>query len=426
MIQLLTWLGIIIGILTVSTLIIFYFQGFFRARTSYHIQCLPSPAAPNFSSTVASLSDSFLSQGKIAGFWLEAEEINSARLEAIINARESIQFETYTMTPGKRANDFAVALAQQAQAGVKVQVIADNYGAHKLPLKYWRNLETAGVEVRFFNRFSWRDPVYHLKRNHRKLLLIDQRLALIGGAGVSDEWDGVESKYKTPWLDYEVCWQGTVISRLKGLFLQHWLDAGDTANLEEEIIPINQDNESTIIVTSGEDPTQRDSDIRALFHSLIQAARERIWIASPYFLPNRNFRKILVKAQQQGVDVRILTMGECSDKPFIHYASQELYYNLLKGRVGIYEYQPSMMHAKAILVDNHWVSLGSANFDPRSFFHNDELNLSTNNQWLIEKIEFFFLNAFSLCEKESFEKWKNRSWIKRLRGRFWLLFYWQL
>lgn len=426
MTQLLTWLGIITCLFALFSLIILYFQGFFRPRTPYRIHNLPPPGAPNFGLTVASLSDSFLSQGTTTGFWLEAEEINAARLKAIHSAQESIQFETYTMTPGRRADDFAAALAEQAQAGVKVQVIADNYGAHKLSPQYWQRLQATGVQVRFFNRFTWRDPVYHLKRNHRKLLLIDQRIALIGGAGVSDDWDGLGDKYQAPWLDYEVCWQGAVIARLKGLFLQHWLDAGGTAYLEEVIVPIKENNESTVIITSGEDPTQRDSDIRALFQSLIQSAKERIWIASPYFLPNANSRNLLVKAQQQGVEVRILTMGERSDKPFIHYASRELYHSLLEGKIAIYEYQPSMMHAKAILVDNHWVSLGSANFDPRSFFHNDELNLSTTNPQLVEQIEQFFLNAFNKSQKINWQQWQSRPWLERLRGRFWLLFYWQL
>lgn len=424
---LIEWVGSITLIVALVTLLIMYFRGTFRPRLKFPVKNLPSPAADNFAFTVANLSDSFITQGKATGFWVGADNINVARLEAIRSAKSSIKFETYTMSPGRRANDFAEAIAQQALAGVRVQLIADNFGAKSIPQKYWQRLRAAGVDVRIFNRFTWRYPLEHLKRNHRKLLLIDQQVALIGGAGVSDDWDGLEKIGDTaPWLDYEVCFQGPVVARLTGIFLQHWLDAGGTADFSEEALNPSQSNEPTVLVTSGEDPTYRDSAIRALYQSLIRAAKKRVWIASPYFLPNTNTREILVSAKRQGIDVRILTMGQHSDKRFIHYTSRELYDNLLTGGIEIYEHQPSMMHAKIMLIDDNWFSLGSANFDPRSFFHNDELNLSTSDEHLSQQIERFFLEAFARSYCVSRRDWQRRKLWERLIGRFWLLFYWHL
>ncbi|MDY7012504.1 MAG: phospholipase D-like domain-containing protein, partial [Cyanobacteriota bacterium] len=281
-------------------LLILYVRGFFRRHESYRVENLPSPAAPPFAITVASLSDSFLERARVTGFWVEAEQIFPARLEAISSAEQSIEFETYIMTPGRRADDFARAVAQKARQGVQVRVLADCYGAKSIPRSYWRNLRSAGVEVRIFNPFSWRDPFYYLRRNHRKLLLIDRQKAFIGGAGVSDDWDRSEEEgEKRPWFDYEVEFRGEVIARLNGLFLQHWLDAGGTVDLSGVQPQPNANGEGAIaLISAGEDPTWRDSGLRSLYQALIQAARERVWLSSPYFLPDRNTREVLIAAKR--------------------------------------------------------------------------------------------------------------------------------
>ncbi|MEM9923267.1 MAG: phosphatidylserine/phosphatidylglycerophosphate/cardiolipin synthase family protein [Cyanobacteria bacterium P01_D01_bin.50] len=421
------WLICTIFVVLVIIILILYIRGFFRPRTPYRIDNLPLPKATNFASTVAGLSDSFITEGKITNFCVLAEQIFAARLEAINSATESIQFETFIMTPGRRANDFALALGQKATNGVKVQVLVDHYGAKEIPSKYWRSLKSSGVEVRFFNRFSWRDPFYYLRRNHRKLLLIDNKIALIGGAGISDYWDGDDGiGNKTPWFDYEVCFQGSLITRLKNLFIQHWLDAGGSAELSQENDSVNQENQQTILISAGEDPTVRDSGIRSLFQSLIIAAKKRVWIASPYFLPNAHSQEILIQAKRRGIDVCILTMGPQTDKPPVRFASQELYGKLIKSNISIYEYQPSMMHAKIMLIDDSWVSIGSANFDPRSFFHNDELNLVVTENKLIQNIEKFFLNGFTCSNHLTLKYLKNRSFKEKMLGRLMLLLFWHL
>ncbi|MEM7554743.1 MAG: phosphatidylserine/phosphatidylglycerophosphate/cardiolipin synthase family protein [Cyanobacteria bacterium P01_A01_bin.84] len=414
---------IIIAIIT----LILYLRGFFRHRTSYRLNNLPLPETVDFVSAIAGFSDSFITEGKVTNFCVCAEEIFAARLKAIDNASESIYFETFIMTPGHRANDFALALAQKATDGVKVQVLIDHYGVKEMPSKYWSFLKSSGVEVRFFNPFSWRDPFYYLRRNHRKLLLIDNKLALIGGAGISDYWDGNDEIRNTdPWFDYEVCLQGSVISRLKSLFLQHWLDAGGEVNFNQESFSVNQEYQPTILISAGEEPTFRDSGLRSLFQSLIIAARKRVWIASPYLLPNPNSQDILIQAKERGIDIRILTMGNRTDKPPVRFASQQLYRKLIKSGIDIYEYQPSMMHAKAILIDDNWVSIGSTNFDPRSFFQNDELNLLVKENKLVQDIENFFVDGFAHSKSLTLRDLNNRPVKQKLLGRLMLLFFWQL
>lgn len=421
------WLFVSISIVLLTIILILYCRGFFRPLTPLLIDSLPLPTENNFASTIAGLSDSFITEGNVTNFCVRAEQIFTARLEAVNNASESIQFETFIMTPGRRADEFALALGKKAISGVKVQVIVDHYGAKEISSKYWNSLKSSGVEVRFFNCFSWKDPFYYLRRNHRKLLLVDNKIALIGGAGISDYWDGDDRiGHQIPWFDYEVCFQGVVIKRLKYLFIQHWLDAGGNVQLGEENFPINLENQQKILVGAGENPTKRDSGIRSLFQSLIIAAKKRVWIASPYFLPNDNSRDILIQAQNRGVDISILTMGDKTDKPPVRFACQQLYGKLIKSNISIYEYQPSMMHAKAMLIDDTWVSIGSANFDPRSFFQNDELNLVMTENKLIKDIEQFFIDGFKSSNHLTLRDLRKRPLKEKILGRLMLLFFWQL
>lgn len=366
------WLIASLLLLVLGIFLSAYLQGAFRHHIRYRLQSLPDPETSNFALTVASLTDSFLTWGQPTGFWLEADAIYAARLNAIQQAQQIICFETFIMTPGRRAEQFADAIAQRARAGVTVQMVVDHHGTETIPQKYWQKLRAAGVEVRFFSPLSWRSPVEYLARTHRKLLLIDHTTALIGGAGISDAWDGQEKPgHPFPWLDFEVRFTGQVVARLEGLFLQHWLDTGGTVDLmaqpNAQTSLVKSEADSEILVTAGEDPTTRNSPLRSFFLGLICAARQRIWIASPYLFPDHNTRAAIVRARQRGVEVRILTMGKICDKPMVHYTAQELYGKLLTTDVNIYEYQPSMMHSKVILVDDTWVSIGSANFDPRSF-----------------------------------------------------------
>ncbi|MGJ3251000.1 MAG: phospholipase D-like domain-containing protein [Elainellaceae cyanobacterium] len=424
MLTLIATIALIAGISCFLTL---YAQGFFRRRRSYSLQRLPNPADEGFTLTLASLSDSFRTQGRITGFWLEADAIFNARLTAIRQARRSIQFETFIMTPGRRASDFADALIEQAEAGVNIQLVVDHYGTKSIPNSYWKRLRSAGIEVRFFNPFDWRSPFDYLDRTHRKLLLIDQVKVLIGGAGVSDMWDGKEaSKEGMPWLDFEVCFEGETAAFLEGIFLQHWLDAGGVIDLEGKTFKAFTNHDSDTLITSGEDPTLRDSSVRSLLQTLTYSAQTRLWLASPYLLPNDDFRKGLLHCKKKGVDVRLLTMSACTDKSYVYYASREMYRDLLEAGIQIFEYQPSMLHSKTILIDDSWISFGSANFDSRSFFHNDELNLSTKDAGLVQKIEQFFELAFSRSQAITRQRWQQRPLWHRFLGQCSLLLRHQL
>ncbi|MEC4892732.1 MAG: phospholipase D-like domain-containing protein [Oscillatoria sp. PMC 1050.18] len=428
LLTILQWLFWIILGLAIIILISLYIRGAFRQPVKYEVQNAPSPRDRRFPIALASITNSLSSSGITTDFWHEPDKIQQARLDAISSAEKTIHFETFFMTPGKRANDFAAAIAERAAAGVKVKLVVDSYGTKKLPKRYWKRLEAAGVQVCFFNKFNWRAPANYAGRTHRKLLIIDSKFVLIGGAGISDFWDGVDKFGDTaPWLDVEMRLEGEIVGVLEGIFMQHWTYSGGVANLGRDVIKDYPADNPLILVTPGTNPTYRASPIKALIQNSIICARSRVWLASPYFLPDKNTRKLLISAKKLGADVRILTTSDRCDKKFVYYASYEEYGDLLRGGVEIYEYQPSMIHAKMLLIDDQWVRTGSANCDPRSFFHNDELDISTAEAKLLHNIEQVFAEAFSKSKQVSLSEWRNRSfWKHRIIGRLVSFFQWQL
>jgi len=424
---LLYWSGGVILAAIAVILVILYFRGTFRDRIEYKLTNVPHPQDPRFGLAVAALSNSVFSTGKCTNCWLEADAIYGARIAAINKAESSIHFETFFMTPGRRANEFAEAICDRALAGVDVQMIVDHYGSKKLSKRYWQRLRNAGVDLRFFNNFNWRAPIDYFARTHRKLLLIDGKLGLMGGAGISDFWDGIDNIDDTgPWYDFEMSFEGEVVAALQGMFMQHWTYVHGKADLDLKVFNPQPTHSPTMLLTAGDDPSYRSSSVKALFLTSIYAAKERIWISSPYFLPDDNLREALISAKKRGVEIRILTNGSQCDKKLVYYASCELYGDLLAAGIEINEYQPSMMHAKALLLDDCWISTGSANFDPRSFFHNDELDISTAQPELVKNIENLFVRGFSRCKQVNVAAWRKRTVWKRVLGQIVLFFQSQL
>lgn len=426
--SLLWWLFIALVIVSLVLLVGFYFKGAFRDRVKYQADCVPDPKEPRFAATLSSITNSFITKGRVTDFWAEPALIQQARLDAIKKAQHTIDFETFFMTPGKRADDLAVALAERATAGVKIRLIVDSYGTKNISQQYWQRLQAVGIEIVFFNSFKWKAPLDYAGRTHRKLLLVDSKFALVGGAGISDLWDGQEKDDDTqPWLDIEMSLAGEIVLLLEGIFSQHWTYGGGTANLVREKLPSSAKEDYLMLVTPGANPQYRFSPIKALKYNSIISARKRIWLASPYFLPDLNSQELLVAAKKQGLEVKILTTSKRSDKKPVYYASYEHYGRLLQGGVEIYEYQPSMIHAKMLLIDDHWVITGSANFDPRSFDHNEELDIVSSQAELVENIKRVFETGFAQSKQVTLAEWQQRSWWRhRLLGNIVNFFQWQL
>lgn len=420
--NLLAWLAGGVAGVALLTFLFLYLRGVFRQEPEYNITASPSIEDPRFPLAVVSLTNALPTYGRMTGFWNNVDNIYAARNAAIRSAQRSIRFETYFMTPGRRADEFAAALIERAQAGVEVQMLVDDYGTDSLPDEYWQQLRNADIQVQFFRQFDWRAPLKYNSRTHRKLLIIDSQQVLIGGAGVSDDWDGdPDIDDVAPWLEFEVSYEGQIASLLEGNFFQNWAYTGDELNLGPDTLPAKPDEGEPLFVTN-DTSTLSESTIRMLFQISFLGAKQRIWIGSPYFIPETKTREALIRAKQNGVDVRVLTMSGRNDKPLVRYAARENYEELLAAGVQICEYQPSMMHAKLALIDSGWVSTGSANFDPRSYFHNDELNISTQKPQLIENVENFFEDSLVKSDCLTYSEWQQRPFTEKVMGQLGLIF----
>ncbi|MEP0955951.1 phospholipase D-like domain-containing protein [Leptolyngbya sp. FACHB-1515] len=411
-------IGMVVLVLLLGIFTGLYVRGSFRPKPEFDIAIVPNTNDITFFLAVAGLTTSLTTQAEVTGFFVEAPEIYPARIAAIRRAQRTLHFETFFMTPGKRADEFASAICDRAQAGVKVRLIIDNHGAHTMPKEYWRSLRSAGVELGFFRDFDWRAPFDYNARTHRKLLLIDGEEALLGGAGVSDSWDGERN---VPWCDFEVGYRGPIVTLLEGVFMENWASVGGALDLGSDVFRTHPPEGRAAFVTKGTFSLE-NSPLRLLFHTSMAAARQRLWLASPYLVPDPSTQEVLIQACQRGVDVRILTMGKRNDKSYVYYSARELYGRLLKAGVKIFEYQPSMMHAKLLLVDDRWVSHGSTNVDERSFFINDELNVSVSDPDLAMQMEKFLITSFENSVLVTIDRWRKRSIVQRIRGRIGLLF----
>ncbi|MBE9157861.1 phosphatidylserine/phosphatidylglycerophosphate/cardiolipin synthase family protein [Nodosilinea sp. LEGE 06152] len=419
------WLWWLVGGLVLLVLVLVsygYLRGSFSRPSNCTIDNVPSLDDPCFALSLEGLANSADTTGHLVGFWSEIDDIYAARNAAIASAKYLIQYETYFMTPGRRADAFAEVVTDRALAGVAVQLLLDHQGTKAMPEKYWRRLRNIGVDIQFFRPLDWRAPLEYNSRSHRKLLIIDGQRVYIGGAGVSDFWDGVAFEHDVaPWLDFDVAYEGEVVSLLQGKFLQNWSSAGGCIDLKQGLNSVQKPGTTPLFITDNTS-SLNESSMRLLMQLHILAAKKRLWIGSPYLVPDDATIQALIRACQKGVDVRILTMGSATDKKMVHLASRGLYGPLLKAGIKICEHRPSMMHAKFVLVDDDWVSTGSANFDPRSYFHNDELNISGCYPELAQKVEQFFLKAMdnSLCL--SYAEWQNRPRLEKIKGRGALLF----
>lgn len=341
-------------------------------------------------------------------------------LEAIAGAQAQIDLELYLVEAGACAEAVVEALEAAARRGVRVRCLFDGYGAQAFGRPLRQRLLTAGVDLREYNPIHWRRGVRNLYRDHRKLLLVDQAWAVVGGTGVTDEF-WVPNEATSEWHEVMVTLQGPIVSDWQALFDRQWqANQRRTAWRPEQGLPRMP---RTPPVGHGlgrvayADSRQHRDILRSLVRELNTGER-RIWLATPYFLPTWGVRRSLRRAAQRGVDVRLLLTGPRTDHPAVRYAGHRYYPRLLRAGVKIFEYQPCFLHLKMVLVDD-WVSVGSCNFDHWNLRFNLEANIESLDPVLTAQVAASFQRDFASSLEVDLAGWRARPLWRRVKQRLW-------
>jgi len=344
------------------------------------------------------------------------DRIFPSMLAAIRQARQSISFETYIYWSGDIGRAFADALSERARNGVSVHVLLDWVGSAKVDDEFIAEMEKAGVEIKRFHKPAWYDLARMNNRTHRKLLVVDGRIGFTGGVGIAPEWTG-DAQDPDHWRDSHYRVEGPVVAQMQAVFMNNWIKvSGDVLHGERYFPPLAP------VVPAGEgraqmfssSPSGGSESMHLMYLLSIAAASRSIDLSSAYFVPDDLTVGALVAALQRGVRVRIITPGTTIDSTVVRAASRASWGPLLLAGAQISEYQPTMFYCKVMVVDGLLVSVGSTNFDNRSFRLNDEANLNIYDEGFAAQESAQFEADLQRARRVTLQAWEQRPLKEKL------------
>lgn len=371
--------------------------------------------SPEFLPMLEALADAHFEPGNAIDVLPNGEQYYPAELEAIRAAKQSVTLEAYIFQRGRVADDFIGALTDRARAGVKVNLVLDGVGSLSTTKGAFDDLIAAGGRVEFYHPLRWYSWPRYNNRTHRELIVIDGHTAFVGGSGFADHWlHGADGHPR--WRDTMFRVRGPVANRLQGTFVENWVEAsGEVLNSPAYFARSAPAGPTPILVVNSTPSQGSSTRARILYQALLGSAKRRIYVTTPYFLPDRSLMNALITAKRdRGLDVKVLVPGQRSDHFMTRASSRGLYGKLLEAGIEIYEYQPAMLHAKVLLVDDDWVVVGSTNFDNRSFGLNDEINLCAKDAALAQRLTQDFHSDLSESHRVTLDDWRNRPYWQRL------------
>ena len=375
---------------------------------------------PQFRRAIGSLLGPALVGGNRVQELLNGDQIFPDMLQAIRSAQHSISFETYIYWSGNIGREFADALSERAKAGVKVHVLLDWVGSAKIDDSFLDEMRASGVEIRKFHKPNWYNLGRLNNRTHRKLLVVDGKTGFTGGVGIAPKWTG-NGQDADHWRDSHFRVEGPVVAQMQAVFMENWLKVTGQVMHGEAYFPALQamgDSDAQVFSSS---PSGGSESMQLMYQLSITAAEHSIDLSSAYFVPDELTSQALTDALQRGVKIRIITPGEIIDTDTVRAASRGSWGPLLKAGAQIYEYQPSMYHCKVMIVDNLLVSVGSTNFDNRSFRLNDEANLNVYDAAFAQRQTFIFEADLKNARQVTYDEWINRPLKEKLLEKLALL-----
>ena len=385
------------------------------------IQSAHAAESREFPTYVAALLGVHATGGNSYIVLANGDQIFPSMLAAVNGAQRRISFETYIYNEGSVGKQFTEAFIAAARRGVQVQLVIDALGSKKIPKEWRENMLAAGVKFGQFGEVTWYSLEELNYRTHRKILTVDGRVAFTGGVGLDDQWLG-NAQDPQHWRDTMVRFEGPVARLMEGAFQENFVESlGPVTPVVDPPpqIPAEPLDGAMVLRSS---PTGGSNDLKRLYLLSIAAARRTLDICSPYFLTDESSRWALAEARRRGVRIRVLVEGDLTDAKPVKYAGRDAYQLLLDQGIEIYEYQPTMMHVKAMIVDDAWSMVGSANFDNRSLELNDEMNVAVSDRALAARLTQDFEQDLRVSRKLDSASWGRRPLLDKAREHFWSYF----
>jgi cardiolipin synthase A/B len=366
-----------------------------------------------FPDYLATLLGDPLSSGDTYIVHTNGDKAFPAMLAAIAGAQNRLAFETYIFGPGEVAERFVSAFEAAARRGVECQIVLDSVGASDMAQRHIERLETAGCRIGWFNvvsSFAIEEANY---RTHRKALVIDGDVAFVGGIGIADHWL-TDTEDSPRWRDTHFEVRGRAAINIEAAFHENWIETGGVVEPDVLLHAEPAGTARSIVIWSS--PEGGANELKLLYLLAIAAARKTLDIQSPYLITDESTQWSLAEARKRGVHIRLLTEGDMTDAKPVKFAGRADYDRLMAQGIEVYEYQPAMMHTKAVIVDGTMAIVGSANFDNRSLELNDELNAAVFDAGLAGRLTMDFDNDLRRSKKLSLDEWRSRP--PHIRARY--------
>jgi cardiolipin synthase A/B len=389
-------------------------------RAEKKIDAKPTPLYavddPQFLRSMGVLLGPPLVEGNRLETLVNGDRIFPSMLQAIASARQTISFETYIYWSGDIGRRFAESLAERARAGVKVNVLVDWVGSQKMDNDSIEVMKQAGVDFRKYRPLRWYNLGRVNNRTHRKLLVVDGRVGFTGGVGIGDDWTG-DAQDPEHWRDNHYRIEGPAVAQMQAAFIDNWTKVSGVVLHGDQYFPLLKPTGAQYAQVFQSSSEGGSESMHLMYLLSIAAATKTIDLAMAYFVPDEVTSEALIDALKRGVRVRLILPGEIIDAEFVRSASRASWGPLLKAGALIHEYQPTMYHVKLLVVDGLWSSVGSTNFDSRSFRLNAEANLNVYDKEFAHSQTESFNADLKKTRRITYEEWESRPWHEKLKER---------
>lgn len=393
----------------------------FAPHIPYHVEAPVDPSSEHFIHVIESTCNTTLDRHNQIEILTNGTVFYPAMINAIRGARETINLECYIFEKGEVADRFVDALCERAGAGVHITIVLDAVGSFGAFRQVAKRLSHANCRVERYQRAQWHSLARLNNRTHRELLVIDGRVAFVGGAGVADRWC-TRTRRKPMWRDMMARIEGPIVSNIQGIVAENWLECSGEILTGVRTYQTEHKKGASPAFAIKSSPADRATFSRVLFQMLVESAMRRVLISTPYFLPDKAFRQAFVRTARRGVEITVIVPGAHTDQQWVRLASRRIWGDLLKAGVRIFEYGGGMTHVKALLVDDLWSVIGTTNVDNRSFEHNDEVNVAVRDESVTGRIASDFSTDLTESREVTLGDWERRPvWEKLVGTVAWIL-----